>query len=198
MCNLEKLYAFSMSRLRERPIWIYIAQILAENSNFSEKIEKIPIIQIHVCKQSGKVSFVFNESFERTVDLNVHFQNLTKNSKFPEKIEKFQYFKYMYVSNLGKIHSVPTSNLRERSIWILTCKFCPKIQSFNLFWNNSINSVSYASGPFMYPCTHLASALTRTRSDAHVRVWSASRDMWRYIYMYVPDIWGAMFARRPH
>jgi hypothetical protein len=60
---------------------------LTKTSKFLEKFRIIPVIQIQLCKQYGKVSFRFDKWFEITVDLNTHLQNLTKNSKFPEKLK---------------------------------------------------------------------------------------------------------------
>jgi putative IMPACT (imprinted ancient) family translation regulator len=45
---------------------------LTKNSKFPEKFKIIQVIQVHVCKQSGKVSFRLGKWFERTVDSNTH------------------------------------------------------------------------------------------------------------------------------
>jgi hypothetical protein len=73
-----------------------------ENSKFPEKFEKNPVIQVHVYKQSKKVSFIFNE-FARTVDLNVHFQFSTKNLKFLEIFEKILVIQIHVRKQSGKV-----------------------------------------------------------------------------------------------
>ena len=66
---------------------------------FSEKIEKIPVIQVHIYKQSGKVWTNLGGWIERNIDLNVdgwierninfnvQFQSLAEHLKFSEKLE---------------------------------------------------------------------------------------------------------------
>jgi hypothetical protein len=76
---------------------------LTENSKCPEKFAKIPKIQIHEFKQSGKVSFIFNESFERTVDSKVQFLILTKNSKCPENFEKIPIIQINVFKKSGKV-----------------------------------------------------------------------------------------------
>jgi hypothetical protein len=57
---------------------------LTKKLKFS-KNEIIPVIQVHVFALSGKVSFHFDELFERTVDLNFHLQILTHKIKVSSK-----------------------------------------------------------------------------------------------------------------
>ena len=46
-------------------------QILAKTIKILEKIRKLPVIQVHIYKQSGQVSINSDVWIERNIDLNV-------------------------------------------------------------------------------------------------------------------------------
>ena len=56
---------------------------------FLEKIEKIPVIQVHIYKQLEKVWTNLGGWIERNIDLNVQFQFLAENLNFQKKLKNF-------------------------------------------------------------------------------------------------------------